>query len=168
MGTCIDYAANRGLYVVNGDHAGEDEFTMGFERNAKFVGPFIHNSRVTTAHVKDGNSKTIAIADKWINLAMPGSNQAGLAGASSSSIMRGPIVKLTGDRANLLEFQEPGGVFPTVMDTSVNKFGGPGGGMLAACFLDGHVKWFDYANSDPIAFAAQCTIDGGEIVQEED
>lgn len=168
LGTCIDYAANRGIFVTNRDHPDEDEFTMGFEQNKNFVGPFVHNARVTTAHIKDGGSKTIAIADKWINPSMPQTNQAGLAGASSSSIMRGPIVRLTDNPTNPLVAEEPGGLFPTSMDTSVHKFGGPGGGMLAACFIDGHVKWFEYINTDPVSFAAQCTIDGGEIVQEDD
>jgi prepilin-type N-terminal cleavage/methylation domain-containing protein len=163
-GTCIHYAANRGVYnVANKD---EDQYTMTFQRNAEYVGPFIHNSVVTAAHVKDGMSKTFAVGDKWLNPEHP-IDQVGLAGAANSSIMRGPIARVRkGNAANSqkqFKHQEPGGAFPTAFDTSVEKFGGPSGGMLAMVYLDGHVSWIEYAGIDPNVYAYQCTISGDEV-----
>lgn len=168
-GTCIDYAANRGVFNV--DNKDDDQYTMDFERNARNVGPFVHNAQVTTAHVKDGMSKTFAVGSKWLNPeTMAMTEEVGLAGAANSSIMRGPIVRVNGTTkygAANYEFQETGGVFPTASDTSVQKFGGAGGGQVAMVYLDGHVGWIEYANTDPNVFAYQCTIAGEEVISEE-
>ena len=58
-------------------------------------------------------------------------------------------------------------MYPSVMDDpSNNKFGGPRGNMMAMVYLDGHVAYLPYASTDPNVFAAQCTINGGEVISE--
>lgn len=167
-GTCIHYAANRGLYNVANTE--EDQYTMTFQKNAEYVGPFIHNSVVTTAHVKDGMSKTFAVGDKWLNPEIKlQTDQVGLAGAANSAIMRGPIVQVRQDNTvkysrKQFQFQEQGGAFPTLNDPSLEKFGGPSGGTLAMVYLDGHVTWIEYAGIDPDVYAYQCTIAGDEVL----
>lgn len=168
-GTCIHYAANRGLYTT-GSPTDPDRFTMSMEQHAPFVGPFVHNQVVTTAHIKDGLSQTIAIGDKWLR---PGEvDAAGFPGLSGSgggnnlpaqAFSRGPVVQLSNGS---IQPGEPGGLFPTASDESNNKLGGPGGS-LAVVYVDGHVTWLEYSTVDPIAYAAQCTINGGEIVVED-
>lgn len=159
-GTCLDYAANRGFYDRNTKPEGShrDQFTMKFEpRN---VGPFVHNALVKQAHVKDGQSNTIAIGDRWVGLNDP--DQVGLAGGASSTIMRGPMGQVQSGQVVV----EP--VFPTGRnDPSFDKFGDPGGGGSNACFvyLDGHTEWIDYG-IHPQIFKAKCTIDGKEPIAE--
>ena len=168
-GTCIHYAANRGLYT--GAPNDPARFTMSLQQNAPFVGPFVHSQVVTTAHIKDGLSQTIAIGDKWLK---PGEiDAAGFPGLSgpgggenlpAQAMSRGPIVQISGNGS--IQPSEPGGLFPTSMDDSNNKLGGPGSS-LAVVYVDGHVSWIEYSTIDPIAYAAQCTINGGEIVVED-
>lgn len=156
-GTCIDYAANRGFYDRNTkpDGSHRDQFTMKFEpRN---VGPFVHNARVKLAHVLDGASNTIAIGDRWVGPNDP--DEVGLAGAASSTIMRGPMGQIKLDRMTER-------VFPLGReDPSIDKFGSPAGVGINACFvyLDGHTEWIDYA-IDPNIFSAKCTIAGKEVI----
>ena len=153
-GTCIDYAANRGFYDRKGDN--RDQFTMRFDpRN---VGPFVHNALVTSAHVKDGQSSTIAIGDRWVGLNDP--DEVGLAGAASSTIMRGPLGQIQQGQI----VTEP--VFPLGReDPSTDKFGSPAGVGSNACFvyLDGHTEWIDYS-INPNIFSAKCTIAGKEVI----
>lgn len=172
-GTCIHYAANRGLYTLGGP-TDPGRFTMDIRENAQFIGPFVHNQQISTAHVKDGMSRTIAVADKWLNPnPQIAQDQAGFAGTADTAIMRGPIVQI--DQNGNIQSVEQGGMYPAatyppgegrVEDPSNNKFGGPRGGMMAAVFLDGHVTWFPYASTDPAVFASQCTINGGEVINE--
>lgn len=162
-GTCVDYAANRGIYFADNQNK-EDQYTMSHANNQRNIGPFIHNSAVTQAHVKDGQSQTIAIGDKWV---MVGSlDQAGLTGSASEAIMRGPHARGGGDTP--ITFIDPGGLFPSRDDASTQKFGGPSGtgDTMALCFLDGHVEWIQYS-IDPFTFAYQLTIDGNEVIQDE-
>ncbi len=164
-GTCLDYAANRGFYDknANSDNAGRavdqrDRYTMRFD--PKTVGPFVHNARVTMAHVRDGQSTTLAIGDRWVGPNDP--DEVGLAGGSSSTIMRGPI----GIMGNNGPQTEP--VFPiSRQDPSTDKFGSPPGGSTNACFvyLDGHTEWIDYSINANV-FRAKCTIAGGEVILE--
>jgi prepilin-type N-terminal cleavage/methylation domain-containing protein len=152
-GTCSDYAANRGFYDKN---SRKNRFEMPF--NPKFSGPFVHNRSVPSALVRDGKSATIAVGDRWIGPADP--DQAGLAGASSETIMRGPL----GESQGTMFVTQP--AFPIgVADTSVDKFGSPAGRGSSACFvfLDGHTRWLEY-EIDPEVFRALCTISGQEPI----
>lgn len=180
--TLIDYAANRG--IANFAFNGTDEFTMGYQDKdgndrSIFSGPFVHNELVTTAHVKDGLSKTIAIADKWVPRSVNGQyvDENGLAGTSMGSmrghsIMRGPSAALvTADGRTTYDLREKP-LFPTSSDkpavsnaavqSDLNRFGGStGGSMLAVCYLDGHVEWIEYS-VDEAAFISQCTMSGSD------
>ena len=159
--TLIDYAANRGVapFSFNGN-----QYQLNFEDHAESIGPFIHNSIVSTAHIKDGLSKTIAIADKWVPSDNEGLmlDQNGLVGASDFAIMRGPSARITrtGGSVNYNP-NEP--IFPSGNDDqSVQKFGGANGGsQLAICYLDGHVEWIQY-DMDVNAYMSQCTINGND------
>ena len=172
--TLIDYAANRGVAPFRFDQDGS-QYRLNFQEHSQLVGPFVHNELVSTAHVKDGLSKTIALADKWVPLRDDGAyvDENALAGASDFAIMRGPACEVLRNSPGgpVVEYRpfdnEP--MFPAGnTDQSLQKFGGStGGNMLAVCYLDGHVTWIEYgiANS---AFAAQLTMNGsdGLLVQE--
>ncbi len=122
-GACLDYAANRGFYNTKGE-------SIRFEQPLipKLSGPFVHNQAIPTVHVRDGLSNTIAIGDRWIGPKDP--DNAGLAGASSATIMRGPIGEVNGSRITTQV------VFPVGrMDPSIDKFGGPSGHpIVLSCF----------------------------------
>ena len=155
-GTCLDYAANRGFYDRRGG-SDTDQYTMKF--NPRTVGPFVHNAIVTTAHVRDGTSSTLAIGDRWVGPNDP--DEVGLAGASATTIMRGPTGEVGGDGQPIVD-----AIFPVgVEDPSTDKFGSPRGTASNACFvyLDGHTEWIDYT-IDGLVFRAMCTIDGGEVI----
>ena len=159
--TLIDYAANRGVAPFRFSNNG-NQYVMDMEEHAETIGPFVHNGEVSMAHVKDGVSKTIAIADKWVPSGDSGFiDENGLAGASSWAIMRGPSarVRRSGGRVSYNP-NEP--IFPAGKDDqSVEKFGGADSGQLGACYLDGHVEWIQY-DTDPDTFMSQCTIAGSD------
>ena len=161
-GTCIHSAANRGFFDTQGRDP--DAFRMSIQNSARTMGPFVHNELITTAHVKDGMSRTFAVGDKSMDPANP-YDQAGLAGQSDAGIMRGPI-----GRVEYIEgrprYSVQGSVFPTG-NYSPDKFGGADGNVMAMAYLDGHVAWLEYTTVDPQVFSAQCTIDGGEIIVED-
>jgi hypothetical protein len=156
-GTCLDYAANRGFYDKS---TRQNRFEMEF--NPKYSGPFVHNLVVPTARIRDGKSNTIAVGDRWIGPTdgRSLSDEAGLAGASSETIMRGPL----GESQGSVITTQP--AFPVgATDTSVDKFGSPRGRGSSACFvfLDVHTRWLEY-DIDPEVFRALCTISGKEPV----
>jgi hypothetical protein len=138
--------------------------------NPRNVGPFVHNSAVTRAHVRDGMSSTLAIGDRFIGLNDP--DEVGLAGDSSSTIMRGPngavgaggAITMIPPFPVKIEYEDS--LPPLNPESASNKFGGPtaSGNLAAFVFLDGHTQWFDYATTDALVFRALCTIDGGEVV----
>ena len=180
--TLMDYAANRGVApnfdCIQGGVYGE-QYRLNYELHAEFVGPFVHNEQVTTAHVKDGQSKTIAIADKWIpfvNKYATYVDENALAGASDFSIMRGPNAKVQrGPNGQIAGYSlDYGPLFPVNragegdeasnddIKRALQMFGGSiGNNMLAACYLDGHVEWIEYG-IDPNSFSAQCTMAGSD------
>jgi prepilin-type N-terminal cleavage/methylation domain-containing protein len=172
--TVIDYAANRGLAVFPIEPNREKDmnapqYLLNFDYHSEVVGPFVHNELVTTAHVKDGMSKTIGIADKWVPFFSGGFiDENALAGASDFAIMRGPAAELIRQGNQVVgykPFVEP--IFPMKQpnkedDPALYKFGGStGGNMLAICYLDGHVSWVEY-NVSPAVFIAQCTMNGSD------
>ena len=173
--TIIDYAANRGLAVFPIEPGRErnmnaPQYSLSLSLHSEFVGPFVHNELITTAHVKDGVSKTIAIADKWVPFSSAGYvDENALAGASDFAIMRGPSAEVIRQGNQVVEYRPFGGapIFPVKQankedDPSLSKFGGGNGGnMLAVCYLDGHVTWVEY-NVSPSAFIAQCTMNGSD------
>ena len=164
-GTCIHYAANRGFH----DTAGRDKnnkFTMSLINSARTIGPFVHNELITTAHVKDGQSRTFAIGDKWVNPEDP-FDGVGLAGTSDTAIMRGPSGTVqTDNRQRAVAYTVPDGITPGSV-YSPDKFGGAGNNVMAMGYLDGHVVWLEYTTMSPWVFSAQCSIDGGEVFNED-
>jgi prepilin-type N-terminal cleavage/methylation domain-containing protein len=151
-GSCLDYAANRGFYNTNSDYTRFQQPLI-----PKISGPFVHNQEVDPAHVRDGKSNTIAVGDRWRGPQDP--DYAGLAGASSETIMRGPIGEMQGASFTV---QPP---FPIGrQDTSTDKFGSAIGQPNATfVFLDGHVQPLDYTIA-PLVFKALCTIAGSDPV----
>lgn len=167
--TIIDYAANRGVAPFpigsEGDPASPQYF-LNYDQHAELVGPFVHNEQVTTAHVKDGQSKTIALADKWVPLDPTNgyTDENAFAGGSDFAIMRGPSATPARNNNQLTGydvFNPP--LFPVgPNDPTLYKFGGStGGNQLAVCYLDGHVSWIEYGIA-PAAFTAQCTMNGSD------
>lgn len=170
--TLIDYAANRGLIDFQPSNRNDQtQYETGFRTKpeyAQYVGPFVHNEIISTAHVKDGLSKTIAIADKWVPLDTNSGKYVdlnGLAGESDFALMRGPSASVNRDPQGRITGYDLLGppLFPaSEQDLAMNKFGGAtGGNMLAVCYLDGHVSWVEYG-IDPAAFIAQSTMNGSD------
>lgn len=174
--TCIHYAANRGFFDVNGRD--KNRARISLIDSSQTVGPFVHNEQITSAHVKDGMSRTFAIGDKNVDVNFAGSGftaadaagfGGGLIGQSEASIARGPVgtIPRRDNKDRALEYQIEGGPAPTPLSYSPDKFAGAGGGTMAMVYLDGHVAWLEYSTLDPTVFAAQCTIAGGEVFNEE-
>ena len=163
-GTCIHYAANRGFHDTKGRDK-NNKFTMSLLNSATTIGPFVHNETVTTAHIKDGQSRTFAIGDKWIDPANP-YDQVGLAGMSDTAIMRGPSGTVVRQGKQVVDYAIPEGLTPGGV-YSPDKFGGAGNNVMAMSYLDGHVVWLEYTAMSPFVFASQCTIDGGEVFTED-
>ncbi len=157
----IDYAANRGVAPFEFNGA---QYELSFEEHAQSIGPFIHNGIVSTAHIKDGLSKTIAVGDKWVPADDSGVwvDQNGLVGASDFAIMRGPSARITRNNG-VVNYRENEPIFPIGNDDqSVQKFGGANGGnIVAMCYLDGHVDWIQYEVEVDV-FMSQCTINGSD------
>jgi len=170
VATVIDYAANRGVapFAFSGNGPEAAQYFLNFEEHAQSIGPFIHNSIVSTAHVKDGLSKTIAIGDKWVPTNELGEwlDQNGLVGTSDFAIMRGPSANIVRNNGRI-DYQPSQPFFPVGNDDqSTEKFGGANGGnMVAMCYLDGHVDWLQY-DMEANVFMSQCTINGNDGVFE--
>jgi len=134
LGSCNDYAANRGWH-----HPSQ----MGGQTNSccepfrpKFSGPFPNASgtcrgdSITVAQVRDGTSNTIAIGDRWV-----GPSDRDFAG-------------LTGDYPWLVQRGGYEGKphFPVGPDDpSEEVFGSPDGTMASFVFLDGHATSISYS-----------------------
>ena len=181
VGTCIDYAANGG--VVYSGNPKTDPLNLNidprngpvFEVNSKLAGPFtwsnsagLRERRYTTNDLRDGQSTTIAVGDRWTPdailspNAMPATKQlfdgAAFAGENITSHTR---------YANFVSKSSPQAVLPLSrndVSTPANyKFGVGAGSIMYFAFMDGSARPLN-TDIEPIVFKSLLTINGGETI----
>ena len=148
-----DYAANAGASYM---FASANDYDDGVVQapDSRHAGPIHTFSRVRSAQVADGLSKTFALGERHI----PPPDQA--APASLVHWRQGDTAFFAADTPETLFRDTTEGLAERAGDPSNRKFGGLHPGVVLFVFLDGHVEPISHG-TDPVILRWYCTMADG-------
>ncbi|MEZ6116918.1 MAG: DUF1559 domain-containing protein [Pirellulaceae bacterium] len=180
-GTCIDYAANGG--VVYSSNPRTDPLNLNvdaksgpvFEVNGKLAGPFTWSNgagfrerRYTTNDLRDGQSTTIAVGDRWTpDTVLSPSAQSTTKLKFDGAAFVGQNITSHTRYANFVSESSPQAVLPLskndANETAAYKFGVGSGSIIYFAYMDGSARPLN-VDIEPIVFKALLTMNGGETI----